>query len=110
MPSFRIHRLKDHLRQNFRFAPHLSGVAAIKPRDYEPVEDVVIEASSPYAAFFALREAAEPIQVGDVLECEDSSLRIFKFVGIEEAHWILPDAVPQPESAQAAVAASSAPG
>ena len=89
MPSFRIHRLKDHLRQNFRFAPHLAGMAAVKPRDYENREDDVVEAASPYAAFFALREAPRPIQVGDVLECADGSLRILKFVGIEEAQWVL---------------------
>jgi len=104
MPSFRIHRLKDHLRQNFRFAPHLSGTASVKPRDYETAEDAVVEASSPYAAFFALREAPEPIQIGDVLECEDGSLRIFKFVGIEEAQWVLPevksDPAPLPEGLQ----------
>ena len=64
MPSFRIHRLKDHLRQNFRFAPHLAGMAAVKPRDYENQEDDLVEAASPYAAFFALREAPRPIQVG----------------------------------------------
>jgi hypothetical protein len=102
MPQFRIHRLKDHLRQNFRFAPHLSGTASVKPRDYETTEanqsDAVVEAASPYAAFFALREAVKPIQVGDVLECEDGSLRIFKFVGIEEAQWILPE-VARPEAA-----------
>jgi hypothetical protein len=100
MPSFRIHRLKDHLRQNFRFAPHLSGAASVKPRDYETLEDAVVEASSPYAAFFALRDAPVPIQVGDVLECEDGSLRIFKFVGIEEAQWVLPEVRPDlaPES------------
>ena len=91
MPSFRVHRLKDHLRQSFRFAPHLSGTASLKPRDYELVEDAVVRASSPYAAFFMMREAPTPIQVGDVLECEDGSLRIFKFVGIEEAQWILPE-------------------
>lgn len=91
MPSFRIHRLKDHLRQNFRFAPHLSGTAAVKPRDYETSEDATVEASSPYAAFFALREAPQPIHVGDILESEDGSLRIFKFVGIEEAQWVLPE-------------------
>jgi len=91
MPSFRIHRLKDHLRQNFRFAPHLSGTAGVKPRDYETAEDALVEASSPYAAFFALREAVQPIQVGDVLESEDGSLRIFKFVGIEDAQWVLPE-------------------
>jgi hypothetical protein len=99
MPSFRIHRLKDHLRQNFRFAPHLSGTANVKPRDYETTEDDVIEAATPYAAFFALRDAPRPVQVGDLLECEDGSLRIFKFVGVEEAQWLLPEA--KPESAAA---------
>jgi hypothetical protein len=103
MPQFRIHRLKDHLRQNFRFAPHLSGTASVKPRDYETAEDAMVEAASPYAAFFALREAVKPIHVGDVLECEDGSLRIFKFVGIEEAQWILPEvARPEPAVQQAA--------
>jgi hypothetical protein len=108
MPSFRIHRLKDHLRQNFRFAPHLSGTASVKPRDYELAEDVVVEASSPYAAFFALREAANPIQIGDVLESEDGSLRIFKFVGIEEAQWVLPEVKPDPASLPETATASSA--
>ena len=96
MPSFRIHRLKDHLRQNFRFAPHLSGTAGVKRRDYEAAADDAVEASSPYAAFFALREAPRPIHVGDILECEDGSLRIFKFVGIEEAQWVLPELKPDP--------------
>jgi hypothetical protein len=96
MPSFRIYRLKDHLRQSFRFAPHLSGTASVKPRDYETVEGAVVEASSPYAAFFAFREAPQPIQIGDVLECEDGSLRIFKFVGIEEAQWVLPEVKSDP--------------
>src|SRR5712675_1517947 len=97
MSLFRIHRLKDHVRQNFRFAPHLSGTASVKPRDYEAadLEDAVIEASSPYAAFFALREAPRPIQIGDVLESEDGSLRIFKFVGIEDAQWVLPELKPE---------------
>jgi len=95
MPSFKIHRLKDHLRQNFRFAPHLSGMASVKPRDYESAEEVVVEASSPYSAFFALREAPQPIQVGDILEAEDGSLRIFKFVGIEGAQWVLPEVRPE---------------
>jgi hypothetical protein len=111
MPSFRIHRLKDHLRQNFRFAPHLSGTASVKPRDYEIADtgedDAVVEASSPYAAFFALREAPKPIQIGDVLECEDGSLRIFKFVGIEEAQWVLPESKPEPAPAPEAIGASA---
>src|SRR5580693_631439 len=99
MPLFRIHRLKDHVRQNFRFGPHLSGTASVKPRDYETAdgEDAVIEASSPYAAFFASRDAPRPIQIGDVLESEDGSLRIFKFVGIEDAQWVLPELKPEAE-------------
>jgi hypothetical protein len=107
MPSFRIHRLKAHLRQNFRSAPHLSGTAHVRPRDYESPEgdqeDTQVEASSPYAAFFALREAPRSIEVGDLLECEDGSLRIFKFVGIEEAQWVVPEIKPasQPETQEA---------
>jgi hypothetical protein len=94
MPSFKIHRLKDHLRQNFRFAPHLSGTASVKPRDYELPEEVSVDVTSPYAAFFALRDAERPIQIGDVLESGDGSLRIFKFVGVEEAQWVLPEIKP----------------
>ncbi len=112
MPHFRIHRLKDHLRQNFRFAPHLSGTASVKPRDYESPEegqeDGFVEASSPYAAFFALREAALPIQVGDMLESEDGKLRIFKFVGIEDAEWVLPEAKHDPLSVPSEPAAATA--
>ena len=55
MPAYRIHRLKDHLRQSFRFAPHVSGAASLKPRDYTPGRRV--EAASPYAAYFELRGA-----------------------------------------------------
>lgn len=104
MPRFRIYRLKDHLRQNFRFAPHLSGMASVKPRDYESDEQSVVEAASPYAAFFALREAETPIQVGDILEGEDGCLRIFKFVGIEEAQWVLPDVKPEAAPAESVAA------
>jgi hypothetical protein len=57
MSSFHIHRLKDHLRPSFRSAPHVSGTALVKPRDYEPGETV--EAGSPYAAFFALRDSEQ---------------------------------------------------
>ena len=47
MPSYKIHRLKDHLRQHFRHAPHVSGAASVKPRDYNPGD--AVEAKSPYA-------------------------------------------------------------
>jgi hypothetical protein len=89
MPIYRVHRLKDHLREPFRFAPHVSGVANVKPRDYESRETA--EAHSPYAAFFLLKESETPLLPGDVLEAEDGGLRIYKYVGFEEARWILPE-------------------
>jgi hypothetical protein len=106
MQTYRIHRLKDHLRNQVRFAPHVSGTATVKPRDYQPPatgEDLV-EAETPYAAFFALRDTAAPLAVGDLLEsAADGSLRIFKFVGFEEAQWALPEP-------KAVVAGSAQPG
>jgi hypothetical protein len=92
MPSYRIHRLKDHLHQSFRLAPHVSGSANVKPRDYQPGDS--IDAPTPYAAFFALKETATPLTPGDLLESEDGALRIYKFVGFEEAHWVLAEAKP----------------
>ena len=92
--TYQIHRLKNHLRQQFRFAPHVSGVSDVKPRDYEPGSTV--EATSPYEAFFQLRETPEALEVGDLVEL-NGALRILKFVGFEEARWVLPE--PKPESA-----------
>jgi hypothetical protein len=89
MPAYRIHRLKDHLRQQFRAAPHVIGTASIKPGHYEPGGE--IDASTPYSAFFQLRDAGTPLQVGDLLEAENGALRICKFVGFEEANWVIPD-------------------
>jgi hypothetical protein len=104
MPSYRIHRLRDHLRQQFRFAPHLSGVATLKPRDY--VTGDVLEATSTYAAFFRMKDAGTPLEVGDVLEC-GGVLRVFKFVGFEEAQWAVPevktDASPEGKALEASV-------
>ena len=94
MPTYRIHRLRDHLRRQFRYAPHVSGCAQVKPRDYEPGDSV--EASSPYQAFFALKDTTSPLEVGDLLETGDGTLRIFKFVGFEEAVWVLPELKPDP--------------
>jgi hypothetical protein len=101
MATYRIHRLKEHLRQQFRYAPHVSGEAAVKPRDYQPAGTV--EALSPYAAFFALRDTDNPLEVGDLLE-SDAGLQIFKFVGFEPARWAAPEPAPQtaPEEAPAA--------
>lgn len=119
MPNYRIHRLKDHLRQQFRSAPHVSGTAGVKPRDYLPgvvageagsdtaaeFSGETISAASPYAAFFELKDGATPLVPGDLLEDESGALRIFKYVGFEEAQWVLPE-VP---AAPAGDAAANAP-
>jgi hypothetical protein len=94
MPTYRIHRLREHLRPGFRSAAHVSGAAAVKPRDYEPGETV--EASSPYAAYFAMRDLGSPLQVGDLVEIENGALRICKFVGFEEANWLVPEVKTEP--------------
>jgi len=101
MPGYRIHRLKDHLRHQFRYGPHVSGMASVKPRDYEPGD--TIEAATPYAAFFALKETPAPLVPGDLLETDGGALRIYKFVGFEEAQWVLPEAKPDGATEQVLV-------
>jgi len=96
MYTYRIHRLREHLRRQFRYAPHVSGRAQVKPRDYEAGDS--IQADSPYRAFFALRDGGKTLDVGDLLEAGDGSLRIFKFVGFEEAVWVLPEVKTPTES------------
>ena len=110
-----VHRLKDHLRQPFRAAPHVSGTASLKPRDYVPGLPTgdeaaeflgeMISATSPYAAFFDKKDTESPLMPGDVLEDESGALRIFKFVGFEEARWVLPEAVPVTAATSAEVSA-----
>src|SRR5579883_1702811 len=103
MAIYRIHRLKGHLRQPFRYAAHTVGAADLKPRDYSCSETV--EAPTPYAAYFAMRGAETPLEPGDVLESETGALRIFKFIGFEEARWAAA-AEPTPEPAGPPPAAS----
>lgn len=93
MATYQIHRLRPHLRQGFRFAPHVSGVTNVKQRDYEAKGTV--EAATPYAAFFALKESPDALELGDVLESvleNNGQLRILKFVGFEEAQWVVVEA------------------
>ena len=90
MPCYRIFRMRDEKRQQFRWAPHTSGVTPIKPKDYEIV-DVVHEAPTPYSLWALLRESEQPLDVGDVLELPNQELRIYKYVGFEDAKWILPE-------------------
>ena len=92
MPVFRIHRMKDHARQHFLFAPHVSGAANMKPKDYEAASE--IEAENEYAAWALSREWEKPLLVGDVLELPSGELRICKYVGFEEARWVFPEPLP----------------
>jgi hypothetical protein len=104
MPVFKIHRMKESHYQQFRWAPHTAGSATVKPKDYEPAGEV--EASSVYAAWSDLRDKGAALRVGDLLEFGNGDLRICKYVGFEEAHWLIPEAKP----AQEAVGQGSAPG
>jgi len=95
MPLFRIHALRDSLRQQFRAVPHVSGSAAVKPKDYELRGQ--IEALHEYDAWRLLRASEQPLVIGDLLETEDGQLRICKYVGFEPAQWVVPEPRPQPE-------------
>ena len=81
--------MKDSPRQQFRWAPHLSGCASLKPKEYEARGEV--DARHEYDAWQRMRDTGEPIAVGDLLETEDGRLRICKFVGFEPAEWALPE-------------------
>ena len=89
MPHYRIYRMKDSPRQQFRWAPHLSGCASLKPKEYEPRGEV--QARTEYEAWQRMRDSEEPLAVGDLLETEDGQLRICKYVGFEPAQWVLPE-------------------
>jgi hypothetical protein len=80
--------MKDNPRQQFRWAPHVSGVANVKQKDYEPSGEV--DAENEYAAWALLRGSETPLLVGDVLELPSGQLRICKYVGFDEARWFVP--------------------
>lgn len=92
--------MKDSPRQQFRFAPHVSGCAGVKPKDYDPKGE--IEAANEYEAWRVSRASERPLDVGDLLENEKGELRICKYVGFETAQWILPEVKSGLESAPAA--------
>ena len=84
------------MRQSFRWAPHTIGLTTVKPKDYEQAGSV--EAEGHYAAWTALKESETALQPGDVLESESGDLRIYKYVGFEEAHWQSVEVKPVPDS------------
>jgi hypothetical protein len=90
MPNYRIYRMKESPRQHFRWAPHVSGAANVKRRDYD--EAGQIEAANEYAAWDMMRSSERPLDVGDLLETDSGDLRICKYIGFEAAAWALPPA------------------
>ena len=104
MARYRIHRMKDTPKENFRWAAHTSGLAVVKPKDYEAREE--LEAETPYAAWKALQSAQSNLSPGDLLETcrEDGSagpLLILKYIGFEPADWHVPTAKLDPNSSHA---------
>ena len=89
MPKYRVYRMNDSPRQQFRWAPHVSGAATVKAKDYAP--DGEIEADSEYHAWSRLRASERPLAVGDLLEAESGALSICKYVGFESASWLVPE-------------------
>ncbi len=90
MARYRIHRIKDIPREGFRWAPHTSGAAAPKLKDYDPGGEV--EAPTPYAVWKSLLADGRPLRPGDLLEtCHvdgaAGELYITKYIGFEPAAW-----------------------
>jgi hypothetical protein len=90
--------LKEIPRQQFRWAPHTPGATVAKLKDYEP--GPVVQAASPYALWLDLRGSEQAIAVGDLIEVvgdaleQRGQLRIFKYIGFEEAQWFVPEPAP----------------
>jgi hypothetical protein len=101
MAAFRIHRLKPAQRLQFRWSPHTSGAAQVKPKDYE--ESGSVESAGSYAAWTSLRSTPAALEVGDIIESEDGKLWICKYVGFEEAQWAEPDAPKENKDSRDAV-------
>lgn len=87
--------MRESIRQQFRWAPHTIGVSLVKPKDYELFTET--DASGPYAVWLQLKDSATPLEIGDVLESESGDLRIYKYVGFEEAQWQIPEVRPTGE-------------
>lgn len=66
----------------------------MKAKDYEQIAEA--DANGPYAVWMARKDTPDALQVGDILEAESGELRIYKYVGFEEARWFVPAAETAP--------------
>jgi hypothetical protein len=105
MARYRVHRIRETQKENFRWSVHMGGTAIVKAKDYELGEE--IEANTPYAAWQDLQMEGTPLSAGDILETlsDDSvpKLQIAKYIGFEPAKWFVPEpkceaATPSPEA------------
>lgn len=94
---YRIHRLRETVREQFRWAAHTAGTSVVKPKDYEG--GGTVEADSTYAAWMELKNTGDAIAIGDLLESESGELSIYKYIGFESAQWYVPECRPVAEPA-----------
>ena len=99
MARYRIHRIKDAPKENFRWAAHTGGLAVVKFKDYDAAGEV--EAASAYAAWHEMLSEGQPLFPGDLLETLTAdggtgALQIAKYTGFEPAKWFVPE--PKPEA------------
>jgi hypothetical protein len=116
MPRYRIHRIKDAPRENFRWAPHTGGLAVVKAKDYHPADE--IDSANPYESWKLMREGDHPLRPGDLLELIGGSdplpaglgaLQIVKYIGFEPAQWFVPQPKPAPSSPASDIAPTGTP-
>ena len=110
MPRYRIYRVKETAGESFRWVAHTSGLANVKPKDYETSGEV--EAKSSYAAWNQLFFQDDALRCGDLLETVNpggspSELQIFKYIGFEPAQWHIPEAKGEDASSVAVSSPSS---
>jgi len=105
MPHYRVHRIRDHAGESFRWAPHTGGLAIVKPRDYQPGEEV--EGANPYDIWKRLAATQDALRPGDLLESSTGpdqaagsahELWIAKYIGFEPARWFVPELRPAAEA------------
>jgi len=112
MARYRIHRIRETIKEQFRWAPHTGGTAVVKPRDYEA--DSEFEAATPYALWNGMKAQGNDLCPGDVLEVihKDGTLgelQIFKYIGFEPAKWWIPEPKPEQKTKFDGLPGASAP-
>jgi hypothetical protein len=94
MARYRIHRIRETVKEQFRWAAHTGGTAIVKPKDYD--FDSELEGATPYAMWSTLKAEGNNLCPGDVLEMVNGDgtqgeLQIFKYIGFEPATWWIPE-------------------